>query len=64
MSTHSAHTSETRVRICILAAGLAALGLISVPSAGAELTKIKTVHFSGRVTKPLGSVKSLIRYER
>jgi len=46
MSPHSAHTSETRLRICILAAALAAIGLISVPSAGAELTKIKTVHFS------------------
>jgi hypothetical protein len=35
-----------RLRICILAAALAVMGLISVPSAGAELTKIKTVRFS------------------
>jgi hypothetical protein len=46
MSPHSPHRSETRLRICTLAAVLAAIGLISIPSARAELTKIKTVRFS------------------
>ena len=46
MLPHSTHKSEMRLRICSLAAALAAIGLISVQSAGAELTKIKTVHFT------------------